>query len=124
MITIITTLPLIILRCLITTIAVEVLIGIVLGIRNKVDIINMVLVNILTNPVVVTVPMYFNLKNGLLGRNISLYILEVVAFIVEGFIYKKYFKYDKLNPFIVSLILNLSSYFVGVISNYIIYGHN
>ena len=39
--------------------------------------------------------------------------MEIMVVIVEGFIYKKYLKYDKLNPFFVSLILNASSYFIG-----------
>ena len=124
MITIITTLPQIIIRCLLTTIAVELIIALLLGIKNKVDLINIILVNILTNPVVVVIPMYFNLQYGLVGRNICLYILEILAVIVEGFIYFKYFDYKKINPFLISLILNVCSYLVGVASNYLIYGHD
>ncbi len=124
MITIITTLPQIIIRCLLTTIAVELIIALLLGIKNKVDLINIILVNILTNPVVVVIPMYFNLQYGIVGRNICLYILEILAVIVEGFIYFKYFDYKKINPFLISLILNVCSYLVGVASNYLIYGHD
>ena len=124
MITIITTLPQIIIRCLLTTIIVELLLALLLGIKHKVDLINIILVNILTNPVVVVLPMYFNLRYGLTGRNIALYILEILTVIVEGSIYFNYFHYKKLNPFLISFILNICSYLVGVASNYLIYGHN
>ena len=40
-------------------------------------------------------------------------IMEIIVLFVEGTIYNKYFKYKKINPYLVSLILNASSYFIG-----------
>lgn len=112
-------LPLIMLRCLILTIIIEVIIGLILKIKNKKDILNIILVNIITNPIVVSIPVYINIKFGLLERNICLIILEIITLFVEGFIYKKVLNYKKINPYLISLILNMSSYLIGEIINYI-----
>ena len=82
-------LPIVMVRCLVFTIIIEVIVGIILGIRNKKDILNVILV-----------------------------ILEVITLFVEGFIYLKVLNYKKLNPFLISLFLNLSSYLIGELINY------
>lgn len=105
------------LKCLLLTIFIEVIVGILIGIRNKKDILNIVLVNILTNPLVVSIPIYVLVKYGYNYQIISLVILEVLTVIIEGFIYFKVLIYKKINPFIISLILNLSSYLIGEIIN-------
>ena len=116
---IINKLPKYIIICLLFTIIVELLVAIILGVRNKKDIINIILVNIMTNPLVVTIPQVLLLFHGMKWRNISLLLLELYAFIGEGLIYKKVLKYNKINGLILSLILNLSSYFLGYILNYL-----
>ena len=112
-------LPLIMLKCLILTIIIEIIIGLLLKIKNKKDILNITLVNLITNPIVVSIPVYINIKFGLLERNICLIILELLTLFIEGFIYKKVLNYKKINPYLISLILNLSSYLIGEIINYI-----
>ncbi len=112
-------LPKMMIICLIITILVELSIAIILKIKSKKDIQNIILVNILTNPIVVTIPFYFNIYHGLIYRNISLFLLEIVAILVEGIIYKKYLTNKKINPFLLSLILNVSSYTVGLLLNYL-----
>lgn len=104
-------------KCLICTIFIEIVIGLIIGIKNKKDLLNILLVNILTNPLVVTIPIYVLVKYGYNYQIISLIILEVLTVIVEGYIYLKTLKYKKINPFIISLILNLSSYVIGEIIN-------
>lgn len=104
-------------KCLICTIIIEVLVAIILKIRNKKDLLNIILVNILTNPLVVSIPILILIKYGYNARMICLIILEILTVIVEGLIYFKVFNYKKINPFIVSLILNLSSYLIGDIIN-------
>lgn len=104
-------------KCLICTIIIEIVIGLIIGIKNKKDLLNILLVNILTNPLVVTIPIYVLVKYGYNYQIISLIILEVLTVIVEGYIYLKTLKYKKINPFIISLILNLSSYVIGEIIN-------
>ena len=116
----ITDLPKVMLICLAMTIVIECSIAFILGYRKK-DLLNVLLVNILTNPIVSTLPVYFNYYHGLRARNICLYILEVLVLIVEGFIYVKVLKIRKINGFLLSLILNASSYFLGLLLNEIIY---
>lgn len=116
----ITDLPKVMLICLVMTIVIECGIAIILGYRKK-DLLNVLLVNLLTNPIVSTLPVYFNYYHGLKARNICLYILEVLVLIVEGFIYAKVLKRKKINGFLLSLILNASSYFLGLLLNEIIY---
>ena len=113
--------PLIMVRCLLFTIIIECVAALIIGLRQKRDFINVVLVNCITNPIVVTVPLYFNIKYGIFERRLSLLILEILTVIVEGLIYKKVLAYKKINPIFISLILNLNSYFIGEIINRIIY---
>ena len=104
-------------RAVILTVIIESCVSFFIGIRNKKDFLNIILVNIMTNPLVNSITIFFNFYFGIFSRNISLVILEIFAFLSEGFIYKKYLKFDKLNPYVLSLILNMSSYFIGEIIN-------
>ncbi len=113
-------LPKVMLICLLCTIVIECLIALILGYRKK-DLLNVLLVNLLTNPIVSSVPVYFNYYYGLRSRNIILLILEILTFIVEGFIYVKVLQRRKINGFILSLILNLSSYLIGLLISPIIF---
>ena len=112
-------LPFIMIRALLVTIFVELIVSLIIGIRNKKDLINIVLVNIMTNPLVVSIPVYFNIKYGLIYRHVVLFILEILAVLSEGYIYSKYLNFKKINPYILSLILNISSYLIGCIINYL-----
>lgn len=110
--------PYYIARALIITIVLEVIIAIVIGIKNKKDILNVVLVNAITNPFVTIVPLLINLKFGYVYRNIAFYILEILVVFIEGFIYKRVLKFKKLNYLVISLILNIASFGIGEIINY------
>lgn len=113
-------LPLIMLICLSSTIMIELIMSLLLGIRNKKDILNVTLVNIMTNPLVVSILMYIT-YNRLFNTTISIIILEILVILTEGFTYKKVLTFDKINPYVLSLILNISSYFIGGLLNNIIY---
>lgn len=113
-------LPLIMLICLSSTIVIELIMSLLLGIRNKKDILNVILVNIMTNPLVVSMLMYIT-YNRLFNTTISIIILEILVILTEGFTYKKVLTFDKINPYVLSLILNISSYFIGGLLNNIIY---
>lgn len=106
-------LPINMLICLSLTIFIEIVVAYILNVRNLKDFINIILVNILTNPLVVTVPFYCNIYYGIMCRNIVLTILEILTVVIEGFIYKKYLNFNKINPYIISLILNFMSYIIG-----------
>lgn len=113
-------LPLIMLICLISTIVIELIMSLLLGMRNKKDILNVILINIMTNPLVVSILMYIT-YNRLFNTTISIIILEILVILTEGFTYKKVLTFDKINPYVLSLILNISSYFIGGLLNNIIY---
>jgi len=113
-------LPLIMLICLSSTIMIELIMSLLLGIRNKKDILNVILVNIMTNPLVVSILMYIT-YNRLFNTTISIIILEILVILTEGFAYKKVLTFDKINPYVLSLILNISSYFISGLLNNIIY---
>ena len=114
-------LPLYMVISLLLTLAIEGLGSLILGIRNKMDSLVVFLVNVLTNPIVVSVTFLLGFYFGTSANITSLVILEIAAFLTEGFIYSKTLSYKKLNPYLVSIILNASSYFLGQIINKIIY---
>lgn len=104
-------------KCLVCTIIIEIIIAYILKIRDKKDILNIMLVNIVTNPIVVSLPILMLVKYGYKARLNTLIVLEIVTVIVEGLIYLKVLKNKKINPFVVSFILNLSSYMIGELIN-------
>ena len=91
------------LRALLFTIIIEVTIAFFLGYRKK-DLLNVMLVNIMTNPIVTSIPVYFNIR---------------LAFLSEGYVYSKYLDNKKMNFYKLSAILNMSSYLIGILINYI-----
>ncbi len=107
--------------CLLSTIIVEVIVSLLLKVRDKKDILNIILVNIMTNPLLVSITVYINIFYGLKYKNIIIYPLEILVVLVEGLVYKRYIKYKKINPYLLSLILNISSYLIGLFINRIIY---
>ena len=113
-------LPKVMLISLTITLVVEVSIAFILKYRKK-DLVNVLLVNILTNPLLNSIIVAINYYYGLKARNISLLILEILVVIIEGFIYQKYLTRRKINGYILSLILNIASYGIGLLINEIIY---
>ena len=111
-------LPYYMVRALVLTIILEVIAAFMFMVRDKKDFLNIILANILTNPLVVSISVYFNLKYGLEGRRYSLIILELSAFFVEGFIYSRYLKYRKINPYLLSIFLNMASFLFGEVINF------
>lgn len=114
-------LPKIMIICLLCTILIECLAAFILRVKSKKDYFNIILVNILTNPLVVSISVIIQVTLGMKIKNISLLILEILAFLTEGMIYHKYLEYKKINGFLLSLILNISSYFLGIVINQIIW---
>ena len=106
--------------CLVSTIIIEVSIAFILRYRRK-DLINVLLVNLLTNPLLNSSVIAINYFYGLKARNICLYIFEVLVVLIEGFIYSKYLERKKINGYLLSLILNIASYVIGLLINKIIY---
>ena len=115
---IISKMPYYIARALLITIFLELVIAIIIGIKDRKDLLNVILANAITNPFVTIVPIIINLRYGYVARNITFYILEVLVVLIEGFMYKKVLKFKKLNYWLISLILNIASFGIGEIINY------
>jgi hypothetical protein len=103
---------------LILTIALEILISYILGIRNKDDFKIVILVNIYTNPIVVFLSNIVQLINNTLVYYCSIFMLEIGAIVIEALLYKKYLK-EKINPIRLSIYSNTFSFCIGIILLYI-----
>lgn len=104
-------------KCLICTIVIELCVALILKVKNRKDLLNIVLVNIVTNPLVVSVPIFILVRYGYDSSIITLIILEIITVLFEGLIYLKVLSYKRINPFVLSLLLNFSSYLIGEIIN-------
>lgn len=109
-------LPIYIIICLLITIILETLLALFLKVKNKKDLLNIILVNILTNPIIVFTSFIVNIY-FLKFYILIIIILEIFTIFIEGLIYKKYLNYHKINPFVLSIILNLFSYITGLFIN-------
>ena len=83
------------------------------GKRNKKDLLLLVMVNVLTNPVVVSIywltVLYMNFNHVLITIP-----LELFAILTEGFYYKKY-GLDFSRPYLFSVAANAFSFGMGVL---------
>lgn len=113
-------LPIVILRSLFITLMIEIILAVFLGYRHK-DLVNVFLVNLLTNPILNCIVVAVNYYYGLRCRNITLIVLEIIAVIIEGDIYQKYLIKRKINGYVLSIILNLASFLLGMFINKLIY---
>ena len=95
------------------TLALETGFFLVTGKRNKKDLLLVVMVNILTNPVVVLIYWLAVLRAGW-NSIIILVLLEIFAILTEGYYYEKY-GCDFKRPYLFSLAANVFSYGTGVL---------
>lgn len=102
------------LTCLILTIVLEWLLAVIIRVKSRTDYLIMLLVNIMTNPPVVLLQSVLILKFGLNIYFVTA-VLEITAVLVEGYVYSKGFDYKRINPYVLSLMFNGFSYFVGLI---------
>ena len=107
--------PLTMAICLLLTIIIESIFAFLLGVRSKKDFLNITLVNVLTNPIVVTIPYLIYILYGYKFYTYSIILLEIFTFLIEGLIYLKVLDYKKINPLFLSLLLNLTSYGLGLL---------
>ena len=108
---------LIMLHCLCVTLLVETVAALLFKIRGA-DLLYVVLVNVLTNPIVVYISMFWGYRFFGVGRILIVAIPELCAFLVEGFIYYKCLNNRKVNGYLFSLVLNICSYGIGEIINF------
>ena len=100
------------------TVLIEVLFALLLGVRTTRDIMNIILVNIMTNPFLVIFSFMIKAKYGNHVYYPVLLFMEVLAVLSEGYIYSRYLEYKRIRPYFFSLILNLLSYTVGLLFIY------
>ena len=103
---------------LIGTVIIEVVFALLLGVRDKKDIMNIILANIMTNPFLVIFSFMIKAKHGDQVYYPVLFFMEILAVLSEGYIYRKYLEYKRIRPFLLSLILNLLSYTIGLLIIY------
>lgn len=108
-------LPLIMVWCLVWTLALELWGSVVLGLRRS-DLLYVVLVNVMTNPVLVSVTTLILLTCGMRAYYISLAVFETAAFVAEALVYRRTLR-AKINPFLLSALLNAVSFFLGNVIN-------
>ena len=100
---------------LLLTIVFETAAAYLLGIRNRKNILLVVLLNILTNPVLVLFSLLLMYHEGVrIGRILTYAVLEPLVILTEYYFYQKYL-ISKKNPFVLSLILNLISILGGLL---------
>ena len=96
---------------LIVTVIIEVTTAFVIGINEKKDIAVVILVNIITNPVVVfTTNLSYNITGNIVIRNVVITTLEIAAAIAEAVVFGKYLKSKRINSCILSVCLNSVSF--------------
>lgn len=100
---------------LILTIVIELIVSAILGINDKYDIKIIIIANCITNPTVVYIANFVNLFYNRLTYTITVAILEIFAVIIEFLIYKKYLKFNKKSPLVISIINNIVSFSLGLI---------
>ena len=98
--------------CLFLTIILEVATAVLIGIRKGFDLTVILLVNVLTNPIVVLTGMVMG-SYTTVPRAVYITVLELAAFITEALFYRKLLYTRKPSPFLLSLILNCVSFFIG-----------
>jgi hypothetical protein len=96
---------------LILTIVFETGFYLLIGKRNKKDLLLVVLVNVLTNPVVVTLYWLATLHTSW-SYVVTVTPLELFAVLTEGFYYKRYGQ-DFSQPYLFSVAANMFSYGAG-----------
>lgn len=101
------------------TIALELCFGCLCRIRDRKDILLLILVNILTNPIV-NISYYLVIHNNNWNRFIVVIVLELMAILTEGYYYRSYGRTFS-RPFLFALCANLFSFGIGRLLNMIIY---
>lgn len=114
--TAITNILFLMLRNLLLTIIIELGIAILLGIREKKDILNIIVINCITNPIlnyIMMVVLYLTSNNLIIYS--LLFLFEIIVIIIEYLFYRKKLLFKNINLLLLSIILNISSVIVGFI---------
>lgn len=94
----------------------ELLLGFILGARSIKKVVTMALINIITNPIVVMCALCLTLFYEE-WRYVGIFILELAVLFTEGYMFSKFKVFDKGGPYIISFVLNFTSFVVGKLIN-------
>lgn len=100
------------------TIALEFLFAVAVGVRNRKDLLLLVLVNVMTNPPVVLTYYLLALYTPLSGWPVQI-PLEILAVLAEAYCYRSYGR-ETRRPFRFSLFANAFSFGVGALLNAVV----
>lgn len=103
---------------LICTIIIEIIVSIIIGIRNKKDLLVIILANTTTNPIVVYIANLISLFNNKISYWSTILILESIVVIVEYKIIENYAINKKNKSLLLSLINNIISFAIRCIYKY------
>ncbi len=112
--------PLVMLYCLGSTVVIEGLLAFACGVRRRADQWIVLLVNVLTNPLLVSVGYLILFRFGARAYDAATAVLEIAVVFVEGRIYKSFLP-DRKHPFLLSLFLNAGSFLIGLGLNALIF---
>ena len=101
-------LALFIFHSLIVAIVFKMIISVVVGVRKRIDFLNILLTTIITYLPLITILLFtaFSSTDFIIYIGMIIF-LEVVVTAFEGAIYTKFLYFDKINPFALAIILNL-----------------
>ena len=103
------------------TLMIEISLALIVKIRDEENLTTVLWVNVLTNPVVVfTANMTSIILDNYFITRAVIYFLEIMVVIVEGYLFKKYLKDLKMNPYLFALYLNGISFLTGEVINLIL----
>lgn len=107
--------------CLLLTLVLEEITALIVGVRKGFDLTVILFSNLLTNPAVVYAGIAFASFTKV-PRPVYVTVLELAAFITEALIYRKLLYTKRPSPFLLSLILNCVSFFIGTTLSSLILG--
>ena len=99
---------------LVFTIFIELSVSIFCGIRNKNDIMYIILINIITNPSTEFINILIKDSSF---HYLIIIIIEIIVVIIEYLFYRKVLKTKNTNLLYLSIINNICSYVVGLLAN-------
>ena len=108
--------PELLLRCLLCTVVIECAAAFILGLRKPDEQLTVALVNVVTNPLLVSICILVQL---FFSRQVywCVYIgLELAVIVGEALLYRAVLR-QKPDPFLLSAILNSASFFIGMLLN-------
>jgi hypothetical protein len=104
------------LKYLSLTLLIELIIALLIKINDKRDLLRIVLINCITNPIVniLDIVIIYYFYPSFTFHTIYVIVLELIVCLVEFLYYDKHLKYRKIHPLMVSIILNVASFVVGL----------